>query len=324
MKTPDDKITKTRQEMYKIDNKNFDDICFTVYCCPSCGNETMELTLLPIVDIDKYSEVDIQYMQELTLDKILDAEFDFLHEQGNCECTFNPSLELRKVIYCHNQGLTDYHNYIDYPFKTIKKFQFNLSEKSSSKTFLFFDTETTGLPKNWKASYMELNNWPRLVQIAWILADINGNIIEQNNYLIKPNGFAIPHVATQIHKISTQIALQNGQDLNFVLNQFNDCVKSADFIVAHNMSFDLNVVASEMFRAKINSNILDKDQVCTMESTINFCKLSGNLGYKYPKLSELYQKLFSTTFDEFHDASIDIKATFKCFYELLRNKTINL
>lgn len=32
--------------------------------------------------------------------------------------------------------------------------------------YLFFDTETTGLPKNWKAPVSDLNNWPRLVQLA--------------------------------------------------------------------------------------------------------------------------------------------------------------
>jgi DNA polymerase III subunit epsilon len=225
---------------------------------------------------------------------------------------------------CYNQSNIDYHNYIDYPFETIKKFQYNLTDTVSNKTFLFFDTETTGLPKNWKASYKDLNNWPRIVQIAWIIADINGRIIEQKNYIIKPNGFNIPEEAMKVHKISTQKALQQGQELGFVLNQFNDCVNKSDTIVAHNLSFDLNVIASEMFRFNIDSDIMDKEQICTMESTINYCKLPGNYGYKYPKLSELYQKLFYSDFDEAHDASVDIKATFKCFYELLKNKTIKL
>jgi len=37
--------------------------------------------------------------------------------------------------------------------------------------YLFFDTETTGLPRNYKAPATDLANWPRLVQIAWLLAD---------------------------------------------------------------------------------------------------------------------------------------------------------
>ena len=43
-----------------------------------------------------------------------------------------------------------------------------LKAQVSSGTYLFFDTETTGLPRNWSAPVSDLNNWPRLVQIAWI------------------------------------------------------------------------------------------------------------------------------------------------------------
>jgi len=34
--------------------------------------------------------------------------------------------------------------------------------------YLFFDTETTGLPKKWKAPITDLDNWPRLVQLAYL------------------------------------------------------------------------------------------------------------------------------------------------------------
>ncbi len=32
--------------------------------------------------------------------------------------------------------------------------------------YLFFDTETTGLPRNWHAPASDLANWPRLIQLA--------------------------------------------------------------------------------------------------------------------------------------------------------------
>lgn len=321
---PDDKITKTRQAMYQNDKYNFEDICFTIFRCPLCGKEKMDLTLLPLVHKEHFSEIEIRNKQEQILAQIFDADFDFLHEKGNCDCRLKPTLELRRVIYCFNQGNTDFHNYIDYPFEQIKKFQINLTEINNNSKFLFFDTETTGLPKNWKASHKDLNNWPRLVQIAWIVGDENGNIIEQSSYVIKPEGFEIPIEATNVHRISTKKALLSGYELQFVLNKFNENVAATDYLVAHNISFDINIVASEMFRLKINSEIFKKKQICTMEQTINFCKLPGNYGFKYPKLSELHQKLFQTTFDEAHDASVDIKATYKCFYKLLDINVINL
>ena len=57
--------------------------------------------------------------------------------------------------------------------------------------FLFFDTETTGLPKNWNAPVTDLRNWPKLVQIAWFLYYKNGYQISGKEYIIKPEGFII-------------------------------------------------------------------------------------------------------------------------------------
>lgn len=73
--------------------------------------------------------------------------------------------------------------------------------------YLFFDTETTGLPKNWKAPVTDLNNWPRLVQLAY---DSNGNKISGGDFIIKPEGFSIPTESSRIHGISTERALRAG------------------------------------------------------------------------------------------------------------------
>ena len=55
--------------------------------------------------------------------------------------------------------------------------------------YLFFDTETTGLPRNWKAPVTDLDNWPRMVQIAWILTDGEGEQLDIADYIIKPGVF---------------------------------------------------------------------------------------------------------------------------------------
>ena len=57
--------------------------------------------------------------------------------------------------------------------------------------FLIFDTETTGLPKNFKAPISDTDNWPRCVQIAWQLHDSDGSLIENKDYLIQPDGYDI-------------------------------------------------------------------------------------------------------------------------------------
>ena len=76
--------------------------------------------------------------------------------------------------------------------------------------YLIFDTETTGLPKNWNAPITDSDNWPRAIQIAWQLHDSMGKVLEHQDYLIKPDGFDIPYDAERIHGISTELAQRDG------------------------------------------------------------------------------------------------------------------
>ncbi len=188
--------------------------------------------------------------------------------------------------------------------------------------YLFFDTETTGLPRNWKAPVTDLNNWPRMVQIAWILCDDKGNRVESADYIIKPENFVIPQDASRVHGITTEKAINEGESLENVLNSFNKLVGQSSYIVAHNISFDEKILGAELLRKKIQSDFDRKRKLCTMQSSTNYCKLSGPYGYKWPKLSELHIKLFGVDFEEAHDASVDINATEKCFWEMRKRGLI--
>lgn len=188
--------------------------------------------------------------------------------------------------------------------------------------YLFFDTETTGLPRNWKAPVTELNNWPRMVQIAWIIYDKNGTKISSKDYIIKPENYFIPCEVEKIHKISTDRAIKEGQELDYVLKLFSEHIDNADLLIAHNISFDKMIVGAEFIRKKIANNLFEKKLICTMEKSVNFCQLPGNYGYKWPKLSELYFKLFGENFNEAHNAAVDINATAKCFWELKKRGII--
>ncbi|MBA7614616.1 DNA polymerase III PolC-type [subsurface metagenome] len=184
--------------------------------------------------------------------------------------------------------------------------------------YLFFDTETTGLPRNWKAPVTDLNNWPRMIQIAWILSDNKGNRVESNDFIIKPENYKIPFEVSKVHGITTEKAINEGQDLETVLKAFNELIGQVDYIVAHNIRFDEKILGAELLRKGINSDFGRKRKLCTMQASTNYCKISGPYGYKWPKLSELHIKLFGEDFDEAHDASVDINATEKCFWELRR------
>lgn len=196
---------------------------------------------------------------------------------------------------------------------------FKIPEK---KYILFFDTETTGLPKNWKASYKDVDNWPRIVQLAWQLFDENGNLIESENFIVKPKGFEIPFNSSKIHGISNERANLEGANLETILKEFKQKILGSTLLVAHNMSFDAQVMGSEFYR-ETSDNPIDKiDKFCTMDQTVNICKISGEYGFKWPKLGELYKHLFSVEFSETHNAMDDVKATSKCYFELKKRKLI--
>ncbi|HDZ62625.1 MAG TPA: 3'-5' exonuclease [Nitrospirae bacterium] len=184
--------------------------------------------------------------------------------------------------------------------------------------YLFFDTETTGLPRNWKSPVSDLDNWPRLVQIAWLQYDSKGKKILEKNYIIKPDGFTIPAEASKVHGISTERANKEGVELKMVLEEFAGLINGSSSLVAHNMDFDEKIVGAEFLREKIKNKLFELERLCTMKSTTDFCKLPGPYGNKWPKLSELHIKLFGTDFNEAHDASVDITACAKCFWELKR------
>ena len=188
--------------------------------------------------------------------------------------------------------------------------------------YLFFDTETTGLPKNWKAPVTDVNNWTRMIHIAWILTDEGGNRIETESFIIKPENFEIPRDASNVHGITTERALREGLDLEFVLNRFNELVDEAEYLVAHNISFDEKIVGAEFIRKNIPTNFNKKKKLCTMTVSTDYCKIPGPYGYKWPKLSELHIKLFGEDFEDAHDAFVDVSATEKCFWEMRKKGLI--
>jgi len=186
--------------------------------------------------------------------------------------------------------------------------------------FLVFDTETTGLPQNFNAPLSDSGNWPRMVQIAWQLHDEEGNLVENQDYIIKPEGYDIPFNASRIHGITTKLANEEGRDLYEVLLEFNEVLKKTKFGVGQNVEFDYNIVGAEFFRKNIENNLQELPKADTMHLATDFCALGGGKSgrFKPPKLEEIYEKLYGHKFDEAHNAAADVNATAQVFFELIR------
>ena len=191
--------------------------------------------------------------------------------------------------------------------------------------YLFFDTETTGIPKDYKAPCTNTDNWPRLIQLGWLLTDAEGRILSEGNHIVRPDGFEIPKAASDVHGITTEFALENGKPLLDVIFAFGADLNQAECVIGHNLDYDLHIVGAEYVRLGYDSRIMfARPTLCTMQATIQYCNIPGRFGPKWPKLMELYTKLFGQEFDGAHDAMADIVATKECFFELIRRGVVRL
>lgn len=190
---------------------------------------------------------------------------------------------------------------------------------------LFFDSETNGLPLTYKGPQADLRNsknWPRLLQLGFILADLEtGEILLESDQFVDPLGtFELDLEAQKTHKITLETLQSKGKDLVDVIAYFlAEGVDKADVLIGHNISYDLNIVGAECYRLHLVEDIKTmgaKPRVCTMKSTTNLCRIPGPFGFKWPKLEELHVHLFGKGFEGAHDAMNDIRATKDCFMHL--------
>lgn len=155
---------------------------------------------------------------------------------------------------------------------------------------LIFDTETTGLPPRPHIDPSYFLEWSncRIVQIAWIVIDVEGTIVKKAEYIIKPAFYIIPEESTRIHGISQEIANREGCEIKDVLREFINDLSPCNELIAHNIDFDYNVVLSEIFRADMDP--------CNLKTVYRYCTMrKGSLPTeKWCKLGELYKKYFGS------------------------------
>jgi DNA polymerase III epsilon subunit-like protein len=199
---------------------------------------------------------------------------------------------------------------------------------------LVFDSETTGLSKTQIISSSTIHLWPHVVQFSYIVFDTETNkIVKIKDSIIKvPDGFIIADENAKIHGITTEISLAQGTNLQPVLEEFFADFDAADHIVGHNVSFDINMIKAELQRLIMNSfdeklqEYLTKINTstkfyCTMQETIDLCAIEMKDKYgrpykKFPKLVELYQKMFGVTPKNLHNSLNDVIVCLRCFIKL--------
>jgi DNA polymerase III subunit epsilon len=195
---------------------------------------------------------------------------------------------------------------------------------------LVFDTETTGLPIGKNPSIITTHLWPHIVQLSYILYDIElQTILDFVDVIIKlPKGVYISEESENIHRISNKICQEQGVDIVYELKLFNDILNKADIVIGHNISFDKRMIMVECIRNKLQQNFTKntnrKPEYCTMKKSVDLCKIvaignNGDQYYKYPKLIELYKYLFNSVPDGLHNSMIDVLACLRCYGKIEYN-----
>jgi len=191
--------------------------------------------------------------------------------------------------------------------------------------FLAFDTETTGLPRRKNASPEETYLFPYVVQLSWLVFDSGTNKVTvlKDKIIRLPNNIRIPQKTIDIHGITNERMLEEGESVDDVLNSFVRDVSSCTYLIGHNISFDKTMIEVECIRNK-HKRLSDyrKISFCTMKHSKNVCCIekknhyTKKLEYKYPKLIELHKHLFNATPKNLHNSLIDVLVCFRCFYML--------
>lgn len=179
--------------------------------------------------------------------------------------------------------------------------------------YCILDIETTGFPQNINGEIV----YPEILQLAWVLTNSKGTLIKKKSFIVDSD-FFIENDHSDILNIDFQVARIVGFPINEILAKFIEDLKISDFVVAHNTDFDLDILGNCIQSIYGSNPFSSKKIICTMKSTVDYCKLPSRYGFKYPKLSELYFKLFEKELSNSHNAEIDVLHTFKCFKKLKR------
>ncbi len=204
---------------------------------------------------------------------------------------------------------------------------------------MIFDTETTDLQK-YPIELHNIEDQPHIIQFSYILYDIEKDKIIKtlNEYIKISPTIQIKELITNLTGITNEICYQKGKLIENIINTFFSDLQNVELIVGHNITFDINMIIIELLRmvkniSKCNKTeseymnlietIKEKKTHCTMKTNIDYCAIIcknryGREYYKYPKLSELHDKMFKYIPSDLHNSLCDVLICLKCYLYLVQ------
>lgn len=180
---------------------------------------------------------------------------------------------------------------------------------------VFIDTETTGIPLDWKAPYTDTRSWPYSIQISWLLYTREGQEVKaEDHYIFEPE-IEISEESYRIHGIRKEFLETNGKNMSTVLSLLaQDLEKYKPLVVGHFMQLEYHMLGVSFHRAGLLNPLHQLSTFCTMKLTSNFLLPPKK---NFLRLGELYQQLFQEPMMYQHNAYWDAKATAACFFRLM-------
>jgi len=222
----------------------------------------------------------------------------------------------------------------------------NNSNPIPKRYILVFDVESTGLiPKKSANNPISITDYPYIIQFSFILYDNLNHCIEisYDSYIRIPDDVIISNFINNLTGITNVDCCKKGRDIIDVLNAFKIAYNNCDVLVAHNIEFDMELIAIEIQRNReeimkrspdcfmlfnpIYERIKNIERYCTMLKGINICNIKTESitegkppRKKWPKLNELHEFLFyGEKVEGLHNSMVDVNATLKCYLKMRHN-----
>lgn len=188
-------------------------------------------------------------------------------------------------------------------------------------SILFYDTETSGLPR-WDLPADDPTQ-PRIVDLAGVLFDSEGEELASFEALIKPDGWTIDAKTSEIHGITTAMCERDGIPILEALDRFEALVTQAETIAAYNLRFDEKLLRGERRRAGRPDGFGTVPVFCCMKGATPLCKIpptrrmraAGFDKYKTPNLGEAVKHLLRREHVGAHRAMADARAAAEIYFE---------
>ena len=219
--------------------------------------------------------------------------------------------------------------------------------------YLVFDVETTGLlPK--KTISPAIDHYPYILQLSFAVYDMETRTIvhKYDSYVKIADTVVIDDFVSNLTGITKQVCLEQGKPISDVLYDFYKAYKMCQGLVGHNLEFDTKMISVEIERNQtllieqgfadclilfqpMHEKINNIDRYCTMRMGIKLCNIVFESStssstqnttmqqkprLKFPKLSELHQKLFGGDMPaNLHNSMVDVDVCLRCYLKMRHN-----